>query len=195
MEVVNEILSFWIDEVGPEGWYSGSQELDDTIRNRFELEWHKARSGNCGLWVTSAQGALAFVILTDQFSRNMFRDDPRAFEADKAARAAAKVAIDRKWDMMISEPARQFFYMPLMHSENQADQDRAIRLIHTRLPQTGASTLAHAKVHRDVIRKFGRFPYRNAALGRVNRSDEQAFLDAGGYGTAFREANAAEPAA
>ena len=191
MKVVEEILSFWIDDVGPQGWYQGTPELDDTIRDRFETEWRKARAGNCGLWLTNPQGALAFVILTDQFSRNMFREDPRAFEADQASRAAAKIAIDRKWDMKISEPARQFFYMPLMHSENQTDQDRAVRLIHSRLPDTGASTLAHAKVHRDIIRQFGRFPYRNAALSRQSRPDEQAFLDAGGYGAAFRDASQA----
>ena len=189
MKVVEDILTFWLDEVGPQGWYTGSPELDEDIRQRFEVEWHKARAGNCGLWLTNAQGALAFVILTDQFSRNMFREDPRAFDADKSARAGAKIAIDRKWDLKISEPARQFFYMPLMHSEVQADQDRAVRLIHSRMPETGASTLAHAKVHRDIIRKFGRFPYRNAALGRTNRPEEQAFLDQGGYGEAFRAAS------
>lgn len=188
VKVVEDILTFWLDEVGPRGWYTGSQDLDDTIRQKFEVEWQKAMAGNCGLWLTNAQGALAFIILTDQFSRNMFRDDPRAFAADKSARAAAKIAVDRKWDMKISEPARQFFYMPLMHSEIQSDQDRAIRLIHARMPESGASTLAHAKVHRDIIRKFGRFPYRNEALNRTNKADEQAFLDKGGYGAAFRAA-------
>ncbi len=190
MKVVDEILSFWIDEIGPKGWYNGSPELDDAIRQRFEIDWQKARAGNCSQWLTDASGALAFIILTDQFSRNMFRDDPRAFEADKSARAAAKIAIDRKWDLTISEPVRQFFYMPLMHSENQTDQDRAVRLIHARLPETGASTLVHAKLHRDIIRKFGRFPFRNAALSRANKPCEQEFLDAGGYGGAFRDAMA-----
>ncbi len=88
--------------------------------------------------------------------------------------------------MQIAEPARQFFYMPLMHSENLCNQDRAVRLIHTRMPETGHSNQDHACAHRAVIRDFGRFPYRNDALGRKTTSVEQAFLDAGGYGAAIR---------
>lgn len=191
MKIIDDLLTFWLDEVGPSGWYNGSPELDQDIRRRYEAEWNKARAGNCGLWMVNPQGALAFIILTDQFSRNMFRDDPRSFAADPTARAAAKIAIDRDWDTKISEPARQFFYMPMMHSESQMDQDRAVRLIHSRLPDTGASTLQHAKVHRDIIRKFGRFPYRNAALGRTSTEAELEFLDAGGYGAAFRAAQTA----
>ena len=116
----------------------------------------------------------------------MFRDSPDAFYTDDVARAAAKIAIDRKWDMKIDEPARQFFYLPLMHAENLCDQDRAVRLIHTRMPDTGASSRDHACAHRAVIRDYGRFPYRNDALGRKTTPAEQAFLDAGGYGAAIR---------
>ena len=186
MQLAENILGYWLDEVGPSGWYAAETKLDDDIRDRFEAIWHEAREGACGLWVTDAPGTLAYIILTDQFSRNMFRGDARSFATDKSARAASKVAIDRGWDMRISEPARQFFYMPLMHSETLADQDRAVRLIHSRMPDTGASQLSHAKVHRDIIRKFGRFPYRNEALDRKTTAAEQAFLDAGGYGAAFK---------
>lgn len=183
----DEILAFWIDELGPSGWYSVNKSVDDHIREKFKFTWEQSQVGACGLWLTDAAGALAYIILTDQFSRNMYRDDARAFASDKTARAAAKVAIDRDWDRSIPEPERQFFYLPLMHSENLIDQDRAVRLIHSRLPDTGASTLEHAKVHRAIIRKFGRFPYRNAALSRVMTPAEQMFLDDGGYGAAYRE--------
>ncbi len=174
-----DILSFWIDEVGPKGWYEQNDELDATIRTRFLDAWEEAAMGACGLWLTSPRGALAYIVLTDQFPRNMFRDDPRAFDTDKSALAASKVAIDRDWDMRVSGTARQFFYMPMMHSERLMDQDRCVRLTCSRLE--GADTLLHAKVHREIIRLFGRFPYRNEALGRVTTEQEQAFLTEGGY--------------
>ena len=192
MKQADDILTYWLDEVGPDGWYRGDKALDDDIRDQFEFTWERAQLGACGLWLTDPAGILAYIILTDQFSRNMYRDDARAFASDKSARAAAKVAIDREWDRAISEPARQFFYMPLMHSENLIDQDRAVRLIHSRLPDTGGSTLTHARVHRSIIRKFGRFPYRNAALGRTMTPAEQKFMDDGGYGTLFREETVSE---
>lgn len=182
----DDILTYWLDQVGPAGWYNGDLSLDDDIRTRFQTTWEHSQTGGCGLWLTNPSGALAFAILTDQFPRNMFRGDGRAFASDGAARAAAKVAIDREWDMQISEPARHFLYMPLMHSENVMDQDRAVRLIHSRLPQTGGDTILHARVHRSIVRKYGRFPYRNAALGRSSSAVEQGFLDDGGYGAAFR---------
>lgn len=186
MIVAEDILAYWLDEVGPDGWYRGDKQLDDQIRDRFEGLWDESQQGGCGLWLTDPAGTLAYVILTDQFPRNMFRNDDKSFATDKSARAAAKLAIDRDWDRAIAEPARLFFYMPLMHSENLVDQDRAVRLIHARLPETGQSTLVHAKVHRAIIRQFGRFPFRNAALGRTNMQAEQSFLDEGGYGAAFR---------
>ena len=192
MKQADDILTYWLDAVGPDGWYRGDKALDDDIRDEFEFTWERAQLGACGLWLTDPAGTLAYIILTDQFSRNMYRDDARAFASDKSARAAAKVAIDREWDRAISEPARQFFYMPLMHSENLIDQDRAVRLIHSRLPDTEASTLTHARVHRSIIRKFGRFPYRNAVLGRTMTPAEQKFMDDGGYGTLFREETASE---
>lgn len=187
MSAQEQILSYWLDEVGPAGWYRGDAELDAEIRTRFEDIWHDAMGGSCGTWLTDPRGALAYVVLMDQFSRNMFRADAKAFASDKYARAATKMAIERDWDMAVPEPERLFFYMPLMHSENLVDQDRAVRLIHTRLQNDGDSTLSHAKVHRAIVRKFGRFPFRNAALGRTNTASEQAFLDDGGYGAAYRD--------
>ena len=182
----DEILAYWLDEIGPEGWYKGGEALDAEIRDKFLSAWERARDGALSLWLTYPSGTLAYIILTDQFPRNMFRGGAQAFEMDAAARAAAKAAIARGWDMRIDEPARQFFYLPLMHSECLADQDRCIRLMATRMPETGAENLLHAKAHREVIRRFGRFPFRNEALARETPPPEAAFLQEGGYGATVR---------
>ncbi len=181
-----DVLAFWLDECSPADWYKSDDAFDAVIRDRFLATWQEATEGALGLWLTYPSGTLAYIILTDQFPRNMFRDTGQAFATDKLALAAAKMAIDRHWDMKIDEPARQFFYLPLMHSENLCDQDRAVRLIHTRMPQTGANNQDHACAHRAVIRDFGRFPYRNKALGRKTTEAEQVFLDAGGYRAAIQ---------
>lgn len=176
-----DILDFWLDEVGPGGWYGGGEALDAAIRARFEGLWHKARSGGLADWAAAPAGRFAYILLTDQFPRNMFRDRAEAFATDALALAAARSAIHRGWDLRFPEPGRQFFYLPLMHSETTHDQDRCVRLILTRLPQTGADTLLHARAHREVIRRFGRFPTRNAALGRATTPAEAEWLAAGGY--------------
>lgn len=189
----DEILAFWLDEIGPKGWYEGGAELDETVRTRFLDDYNRMLGGSLSLWLTYATGTLAYTVLADQFSRNMFRDTEKAFATDGIAKAAAKAAINKGWDQRIDEPARQFFYMPLVHSECLEDQDRAVRLFMTRMPETGALNLLHAKAHREIIRRFGRFPTRNVALGRDNSEAEQAFLDDGGYGAIVRsfEADAA----
>ncbi|SFA73039.1 Uncharacterized conserved protein, DUF924 family [Poseidonocella pacifica] len=182
----DEVLEFWLDEIGQEGWYKVSEDLDEAVRNRFEEPWVNACEGSYALWLTYPSGALAYIILMDQFPRNMFRGMGRAFSSDKYAMAAAKVAIDRGWDMKIDEPARQFFYLPLMHSESLSDQDRCVRLMCERMPETGAPNLLHARAHREVIRMFGRFPYRNEALARRTTPQEQNYIDQGGYGSTIK---------
>ncbi|MBY5932938.1 DUF924 domain-containing protein [Tateyamaria omphalii] len=188
----DEILRFWLDECGPEDWFKSDPDFDQVIRDRFGATWKAATEGKFALWLTYPSGALAYIILTDQFPRNMFRDDAAAFSTDKAALAAAKSAIAKGWDMRIDAPARQFFYMPLEHSENACDQDRAVRLICERMDD--AEFLLHARAHREVIRQFGRFPHRNGVLGRATTAAEQAHLDAGGYGEVVRGLQAAEAA-
>ena len=153
--------------------------------------WEQAMEGKFSLWLTYPSGALAYCILLDQFSRNMFRGQAKAFSADRGALAAAKSAIHYKWDLRIDEPARQFFYLPLMHSENLPDQDRCVRLIKTRLQDTGGSSLEHAKAHREVIRMFGRFPFRNDALSRPYTDPERIFSENGGYENALNQPEAA----
>ena len=179
MATASEINHFWIEETGPKGWFMGGEELDNTIRARFMPDWEEAAEGARGLWLTDAEGALAYLILTDQFPRNMFRGDGRSFLLDPLARAAAKLAIAQGWDLTVPEPQRQMFYLPLMHSENLVDQDRSVALHDARM--SGDDRTLHARAHRDVIREFGRFPYRNDALGRVSSAAERAYLDAGGY--------------
>ncbi|OSQ51227.1 DUF924 family protein [Marivita geojedonensis] len=187
MVTPEEVLRFWLDEIGPSGWYKAEDALDQEIRDRFEDAWNGAMEGRHALWLTYPSGTLAYITLMDQFPRNMFRGTGRAFASDRFALAAAKQAIGKNWDMKIDEPARQFFYLPLMHSENLCDQDRCVRLMLERMPQEGASNLLHARAHREVIRKFGRFPYRNTALGRHSTANELDYVSGGGYGSTVEE--------
>lgn len=182
-----EVLSFWLDEAGESRWYVQDDAFDEDIRTRFEAAWEGACDGRYSMWLTYPSGALAYIILTDQLPRNMFRGSGKAFASDRAALSAAKAAIDKGWDMKIDEPARQFFYLPLMHSENLCDQERCVRLMCERMPKAGASNLLHARAHREVIRQFGRFPYRNAALSRRDTGMEAAYVSNGGYGETVRE--------
>lgn len=192
MSTVDEIISFWVEEVGPSGWYATDPALDARIAQRFGALWDKARAGRLNSWASCAKGALAFLIVTDQFPRNMFRDnDPRAFATDALARHVAARACHLGFDRMTPEPQRQFFYLPLMHSESQMDQDRSVRMFLLRMPETGGSNLLHARAHRAVIRQFGRFPYRNAALGRASTPAELDWLAQGGYGVAVKALQAA----
>lgn len=195
MVVPEDVLSFWLDDVGEKGWYQPTDALDREIRDRFEAEWKRACDGTNALWLTYPSGTLAYIILMDQFPRNMFRGESRAFATDRQALSAAKAAIHRKWDMRIDEPARQFFYLPLMHSENLCDQDRCVRLICERMPEHGPNNLLHARAHREVIRLFGRFPYRNEALDRTSSPQESDYMTTGGYGATVRELQHADEAA
>ncbi|MEL7278740.1 MAG: DUF924 family protein [Pseudomonadota bacterium] len=186
MTAPQEVLEFWLDEIGPRDWYKASEALDGTIRDRFEAAWMRATEGTYGLWLTYPSGTLAYILLMDQFPRNMFREDARSFQTDAYALAAAKLAIQNGWDLRIDEPARQFFYLPLMHSENLCDQERCIRLLIERMPVQGGENLLHARAHREVIRQFGRFPHRNQVLSRISTEQEKTFLEQGGYGMTVR---------
>lgn len=194
MTTPQEVLEFWLDEIEPRDWYKTSDALDQTIRDRFEKSWNNAVDGTYALWLTYPSGTLAYILLMDQFPRNMFRGDARSFQTDQYALAAAKMAIQNGWDLRIDEPARQFFYLPLMHSENLCDQERCIRLILERMPVHGAENMLHARAHREVIRQFGRFPYRNETLNRMTTGQERTYLEDGGYGTTVRSLEKADAA-
>lgn len=187
MQRAQDILDFWLNEVGEDKWYVGDDALDQKIRDRFMDDWQALRDGRFLRWLTQADTALAYILLADQFPRNMFRGQSDAFATDQLGRAAAKRSIDEGFDKQIAEPQRQFFYLPLMHSENASDQDRSVRLILTRMPETGESNLLHARAHREVIRRFCRFPYRNEALGRQSTEDEKSWIENGGYGKIVEE--------
>ncbi len=185
-----EVLAFWLDEIGEDGWYKGGEDLDALVRDRFQEAWKDAMEGSFGLWLTYPNGALAYVILMDQFPRNMFRDTAIAFASDGMARAVAKAAIARDWDQRVAGAPRQFLYMPLMHSENLTDQDRSVRCFCSRMAEGEDGNMIHARAHREIIRRFGRFPARNAAMGRKDTAAEAAWLAEGGYGAILRELQA-----
>jgi uncharacterized protein (DUF924 family) len=175
-----EVLDFWVDEVGPDGWYKGGAALDSLCRTRFADLWQAAHDGGLEHWVDGPAATLAYLVVTDQLSRNIHRNSALAFACDARALAAAKQALEQGWDMAAPEPERQFFYLPFEHSEVPADQALAVHMISTRLPTLPDMAL-HARAHAEIIRRFGRFPTRNAALGRMTTAEEQVFLDAGGY--------------
>ena len=185
MQGPEDILKFWLDTAGEDKGYAVDDAFDQSIRDQFLETWQAAKDGKFSLWLTYPSGALAYLILTDQFPRNMFRGQAQAFSTDRAALAVAKSSIHKGWDMRIDPPARQFFYLPMMHSENLIDQDRCVRLMCERMPKS-ESNMLHARAHRQVIRDFGRFPYRNEALSRNFTAVEKVYLENGGYGSTVR---------
>jgi uncharacterized protein (DUF924 family) len=172
-----EIVSFW-REAGPDRWFNKDTAFDDEIRQRFLDAHEEAAAGKFSDWEQSAQGALALLILLDQFPRNMFRGDARAFATDPLARAVAAGALVRGFDSQVPAEMRSFFYLPFQHSEDLADQERGIAFYKA---IGDAENLKWAELHADIIRRFGRFPHRNTILGRTTTPEEQAFLDGGGF--------------
>lgn len=186
-----EVLDFWLGEIGTDGWFNGGDAVDDAIRSRFLDVWQAARGGGLDHWVDGAVGTLAYLVVTDQFPRNMFRGSPDAFATDAQALAAARKAVDAGWDMDAPEPERNFFYLPFEHSEDPRDQELSVQLVTERMPQHPDFAL-HARAHREVILRFGRFPFRNAALGRTSTPQEAAFLEAGAYPALVNQMREAE---
>ncbi|MBF9029816.1 DUF924 family protein [Rhodobacterales bacterium HKCCE3408] len=182
-----EVVRFWCDTCGPDKWYAQEEELDAEIRARFGDAVLSAQQGGLADWEGTPQGSLALLILIDQFSRNIFRGSGQSFAGDARAREIARAAIAADHDLVIPYPERVFFYMPFVHSEDLADQDEGVRLEEERLGPEGSEYVLHAKVHREIIRRFGRFPYRNEALGRETSAAEREFLETGGYGAILRE--------
>lgn len=164
-----EILDYWLRDVGPAGWWQRSDAADAEITERFGPLWEAWRSRTAASFLGSAEEALAGVILFDQFSRNMFRRHADAFSTDPLAIAIARGAIDKGYDEAVAADARIFFYLPFEHSESIDDQKRSIALF-TALGQD--DPLDFARKHHDIIARFGRFPHRNAVLGRKDRPGE-----------------------
>jgi uncharacterized protein (DUF924 family) len=172
-----EVLAFW-RAAGPKKWFAKDDAFDADIRTQFLSTYEAAAAGQLADWEATPEGALALVIVLDQFPRNMFRRDARAFAADATARGIADRAIARGFDMQVSAEDRAFLYLPFEHSEAQADQDRCVALFRA---MGNADLLRWAELHAEIIRRFGRFPHRNAVLGRMTTPAEQAYLDNDGF--------------
>ncbi|MDH2328734.1 DUF924 domain-containing protein [Cereibacter sp. SYSU M97828] len=179
MDDPESVLDFWLGELDPEDWYSGEPELDEEIRERFGDLWQAAHDGGLEHWVDGPAGTLAYLIVTDQFPRNLFRGQAKAFATDPKARAAARRALEQGWDMAVPVPERQFIYLPFEHSEEIEDQDLSVTLFGDRIEDP--ESLLHARAHQSIIARFGRFPFRNAALGRDATAEETAFMEQGAY--------------
>jgi uncharacterized protein (DUF924 family) len=171
-----DVLAFW-RAAGPDKWFAKDAAFDAEIAEKFLATYEAAAAGALA-WGTTAEGALALLIVLDQFPRNIFRGSARAFAADPLAREVAVRAIDRGFDGQVAPAERSFFYLPFEHSETLADQERCIALNRA---SHDADALKWAEIHADIIRRFGRFPHRNAVLGRATTAEEQAFLDGGGF--------------
>lgn len=176
MSGANAVVAFWRD-AGYRMWFGGGADFDAQCRDRFLEAHHAAARREFERWMDDADGALALVLLLDQIPRNVFRGSAHAYATDALARHYTARALGAGFDAQVDPRLRLFLYMPFEHSEDPADQDRAVELF-TALGD--AETLKYAVAHRDVIARFGRFPHRNAALGRTNTPEEQAWLDAGG---------------
>lgn len=175
----SQVLSFW-RETGPQKWYARDDDLDAAIRARFLPAHEAAARGELWAWEETAEGALALLLLLDQFPRNLFRGSAHAFATDAPALTVADRAIARGLDEQVNGPMRQFFYLPLMHAEEAGAQRRCVAAFE-KLGAGFEENLKFARMHLDIIERFGRFPHRNAVLGRITTPQEQAFLDAGGF--------------
>jgi len=171
------VRRFWFDEHAKD-WFVKNPAFDAEVRRRFLALHEAASAGRLAHWADDARSCLALVIVLDQFPRNMFRGEPRAFATDSLARAAARVILERGWDQRMTQSEQLFAYLPFEHSESLADQDLACEL----MKGFDAEQLRYAIRHREIIARFGRFPHRNGLLGRQSTAAEIEFLTQPGSG-------------
>jgi uncharacterized protein (DUF924 family) len=176
LEAAREVIDFWV-EAGPGLWFAKDPDFDRRFRERFLALHEAAAHGELTHWRTAPEGALALILLLDQFPRNAFRGTPRMYATDAAAREIAGAAVDADYDQRFPPELRTFFYLPFAHSESLADQERSVALN----LGLGEPNISHARRHHGIVLRFGRFPHRNPILGRPMRPEEQQFLDEGGY--------------
>lgn len=174
MNELRQVLEFWFAPANRPRWFKKDPAFDDEIRRRFEDVHERAAAGRLAAWQSTPQGSMALVLCLDQFPRNIYRGTPRAFASDAKARAVADWAVDRGFDLEFKPDERFFFYLPFEHSESLDDQHRCVELVRTRC--TDPELLRYAIAHRDVIERYGRFPHRNAILGRRNTPEEEDYL-------------------
>lgn len=171
-----EVVAFWT-EAGRERWFRKDAAFDAQFRQRF-CDLHEAAArGECAGWGATAEGSLALLLLLDQFPRNCFRGSPRSFWTDPLARTIAAQAVARGHDRRVAPDLRNFFYLPFTHSEWMPDQQRCVELAR----DIGGESERYARMHLEIIERFGRFPHRNPVLGRHTTAEERAFLDGGGF--------------
>jgi uncharacterized protein (DUF924 family) len=170
----DEIIDFWFADATRKLWFDSTPEFDDELRTRFRDTWERARRGELDHWTETAEGCVALVIVLDQFPLNMFRGGADSYSTEAQARDVARIAIERGFDEDLETERKAFLYLPFMHSENLEDQQRALELF----DQPGLeSNLRFARHHHDIVKRFGRFPHRNAALGRVSSDAETEYLN------------------
>lgn len=173
-----QVVTFW-RKAGPKRWFKKDPSFDQKIREQFLITHQAAEMEKLASWELSAEGALGLLLLLDQFPRNMFRGTSRAFANDALARQVATRAIKRGFDKKTPRELRSFFYLPFEHSESLADQVRGLKLYRSAKDK---ENVRWAKLHHDIIKRFGRFPHRNEILGRPSTHEEIAFLENGGFG-------------
>lgn len=180
-DIKHEILHFWFEETQAQQWFQKNDDFDNLIRERFLGTYRLAADGVCDLWRDEAEGCLALCIVLDQFPRNMFRGTPESFATDAKALQVARHSIARGFDQTFVPVRRRFLYLPFEHSENLADQDRSVALFQS-MKEQDLLGYDYALRHQAVIERFGRFPHRNAILGRQNTAEEDEYLAQAGAG-------------
>ncbi|WP_428407833.1 DUF924 family protein [Hyphococcus sp.] len=173
------VLHFWFEETKPYQWFRRDDAFDEVIKTRFGAMHDAAKRGQLDVWRAHPVYSLSLILILDQFSRNLYRDTPEAFAQDAQALDVAREALARRFDHLVNDQRRAFFYMPFMHAEDLAVQEESVALFKAQLPTT--KNLPFAIEHRDIVRRFGRFPHRNKVLGRKSTPEEIAFLRAGGF--------------
>ncbi len=184
MSTPREILDFWFGREGDEGygefreaWFTKDPEFDREVWDRFEGAYEEAAAGRLDHWKDEAQSCLALIILLDQFTRNMFRGDPKTYATDDKAREAARHAVEHAYDRELSPYGRLFVYLPFEHSEDLEDQRFSVELFRGLAAEMGSEDLlGYAVRHLEIIERFGRFPHRNEILGRATTPEEAEFL-------------------
>jgi uncharacterized protein (DUF924 family) len=170
-----EVIHFWFEETAPQLWFQINEAFDQQVIERFTVHYEMAKEGLSNHWNDDADGALALSIALDQFPRHMFRGSPRAYESDNKALTLVKQAISRGFDQVMEPVKRGFLYLPFQHSEELREQERSLELF-TKMKDVNEAGYIYAVRHHDAIKRFGRFPHRNAILGRVSTDEELEFL-------------------
>ena len=179
MKEYDKVLQFWFDRKDMKVLFKKDKKFDSLIKKKFETLIREAKRGSLSEWEKSPESSLALILLLDQFTRNIYRDKPEAFEADGLSQKIATEAVKKKFDQKLPKSRRWFFYMPFMHAENLAMQRRCVRL----MAATGSeASLKFAKMHEGLIREYGRFPHRNKILGRKSTPKEKKYLATPGAG-------------